>query len=73
MVYKYLVVKDYHDAEWDFDLVEGDFVTDTQFPEPDIPADLLGKGVLEPADMEKEKSRLSDDVKSVKEDKKVKL
>ena len=59
MAYEYKVVKNYHSTEWDFDLVEGDVVTDAQFPEPDIPANLIGRGVLEPADAETEIARLA--------------
>jgi hypothetical protein len=60
MAYEYRVMRDYHNAEFDFDLVEGDIVTDDQFPEPDIPAMLVGRGILEPADMEAEAARLAD-------------
>ena len=59
MAYEYRVVKNYHNQEWDFDLVEDDIVTDGDFPEPDIPANLVGRGVLEPADMEAEAARLA--------------
>ena len=59
MTYKYRVLKEYHDAEWDFDLEVGDIVADADFPEPDIPANLVGKRVLEPADMEAENARLA--------------
>ncbi len=60
MAYKYRVIKNYVDREFDFELVAGDIVTDEQFPEPDVPARLVGRGVLEPADMEAEAARLSD-------------
>jgi hypothetical protein len=60
MAYQYRVLKDYSDVEWDYDLVEGDIVTDVDFPEPDHPARLIGKQVLEPANMEAEKLRLAD-------------
>jgi hypothetical protein len=58
MMYEYRVIKGYYSQEWDFELVEGDIVTDSQFPEPDIPADLIGRGVIEPANMKAEKKRL---------------
>lgn len=59
-MYKYKVVKNYRSEEWDFELMEGDIVTDGQFPEPDIPSMLIGKGVLEPADIKAEQKRLAD-------------
>ena len=59
-MYEYRVVKNYVDHEFGFELVEGDIVTDEWFPEPDIPASLVGRGVLEPADMETEAARLAD-------------
>lgn len=61
MGYEYRVVRDYHNSEWDFDLVAGDIVTDDQFPEPDIPGGLVGRGILEPANTEVETERLSGD------------
>ncbi len=60
MAYEYRVLKDYEDSHWGFYLVEGDIVTDADFPEPDIPSNLVGKNVLEPADMEAEGARLAD-------------
>jgi hypothetical protein len=68
MAYEYRVVTDYHSNEHDFDLVAGDIVTDSQFPEPDIPANLVGMGVLEAADMESEMARLSDNPAIVEEE-----
>lgn len=60
MSYEYEVMKDYHSIEWDFDLVKGDIVTDDDFPEPDIPSELVGRRVLQAADMEAEAARLAD-------------
>ncbi len=57
-MYEYRVVKDYHDKEHGFDLREGEIVTDDDFHEPDIPARLVDRGVLEAADMEAEAERL---------------
>lgn len=59
-MYEYRVTKDYVDREFDFELAAGDIVTDEWFPEPDVPARLVGRGVLEPADMETEAARLAD-------------
>jgi hypothetical protein len=59
--YEYRVVKDYYSKEWDFELVEGDIVIDADFPEPDIPQYLIGRGVLEPADKKAEAKRLAGD------------
>lgn len=59
-MYEYEVVRDYHDSIYDFDMNEGDIVTDADFDEPDIPARLVGMGVLKPADMEAEEARLAD-------------
>lgn len=60
MAYEYRVLEDYQDGRWGFYLVKGDIVTDADFPEPDIPSNLVGKRVLEPADMEAEAIRLAD-------------
>lgn len=57
MAYEYRVLKDYECAE--FYLAEGDIVTDDDFSEPDIPGRLMGRGVLEPADMDAEEARLA--------------
>ncbi len=57
-MYEYRVIKDYtYQGE---DLHEGEILTDADFYEPDIPANLIGRGVLEPADMEAEEVRLAD-------------
>lgn len=61
MGYKYRVLKDYHDNEFDFNLVEGEIVTDEDFHEPDITARLIGRGVIEAADQEAEAERLDGD------------
>ena len=60
MAYEYRVVRDYVSQPHGFELRVGDIVTDSQFPEPDIPAQLIGRGILEPADMEAEALRLAD-------------
>ena len=62
MAYEYKVVKNYQSQEWDFELVEGDIVNDAQFPEPDITAYLIGRGVLEPADKKAEEKRLGNTI-----------
>ena len=59
-MYEYRVVSDYYSQEWDSHLVAGDIVTDADFPEPDIPARLVGMGIIEAADMDAESVRLSD-------------
>lgn len=63
-MYQYKVLKDYSSDEWDFDLVKGDTVVELDFPEPDIPAYLIGRGVLAPYDEKKESSRLGKKSKS---------
>lgn len=60
-MYEYRVLKDYHDNEHDFNLAKGDIVTDDDFHEPDIPARLVGRGIIEAADQDAEAERLSGD------------
>ena len=60
MDFEYRVVKDYVHPDFGFVLNEDDIVTDAFFPEPDIPGQLMGKGVLEIADQDAEAARLAD-------------
>ena len=57
-MYEYRVTRDYmFQGE---QLHEGEILTDADFHEPDMPASLVGRGILEPADMEAEAVRLAD-------------
>lgn len=66
-MYKYRVTRDYvFEGE---QLHEGEILTDADFYEPDMPANLIGRGVLEPADMETEEVRLADaEVEPIKDE-----
>ena len=44
---KYIVVEEYHDAEFDFDLYPDDFLYDGDI-EPDLMAELYYRGILYP-------------------------
>lgn len=66
--FEYRVVKDYEHPHFDFVLYEGDILVDADFPEPDIPAMLYGRGILEYVDQEREAARLADPVEAVEDD-----
>jgi len=54
-----VIVPEYHNSEFGFDLYEGEIVTDGDFPEPDIPGVLVARGVLEYVDQDTEAARLA--------------
>ena len=56
-MYEYRVTRDYTFEGQQ--LHEGEIVTDADFYEPDMPSNLIGRGVLEPADMKAEEERLA--------------
>jgi hypothetical protein len=58
--FEYRFTRDYEMSDWGVTWAAGDVVVDADFPEPDIPANLVGRGILEYVDQEQEAARLAD-------------
>lgn len=51
---EYLVMRDYHNEEFDFDLVEGDVISEESFDEESVVMldRLVGRGILQSTEIE---------------------